>query len=106
MPSSALDGLTTITSDFITVHRDGVLVAFLEYDWVQDRAYMLRADRGEPTEGEEGETLYVSNIVVNAPDPRLIWALRKRLPPHRYIVGLDAQYNLHSPKGLPDGFLS
>ena len=94
--------LEVLSGEFVKVVRNGQVVAFLEYDWVKDAQDMLRADRGDPPLG--GDVLYISNLRVTQPDHTLIWELRRRLPPHRWIVGLDEGWMLHAPKGVPDGF--
>ena len=94
--------IPVISGDFIKIESDGEVIAFLEYDWVRDAQDMLRADRGETPLG--GDVLYVSNIRVTRRDPKLIWELHRQLPPHQWIVGLDEQWNVHAPKGLPDAF--
>ena len=93
-----------ISGNYVKLEEGGEIVAFVEYDWVKDTQDMLRADRGEHPEG--GPVLYLSNLRIAPHRPDLIWKLKRKLPKAKWIVGMQEDYTVVSPRGVPDDFVA
>ena len=102
MPS-LLDKLDIATGHTITVQNEfGHITAVLSYVWVKDFNDMIAADAGFTPEG--GNVLYICNVFTEPGNKMALWELRKKLPKHRWIVGLTEDFKVKAPKGVPESF--
>ena len=77
------------------VSRGGQVQGFVTWAWIRRQEDIASWFLELPT---TGPVLFVVDVVATAPG--VLWALKRRLPTHRWLAGLH-ENRVHAPKGWP-----
>ena len=81
--------------EIVMIQKEGQVVAFCDWSWIDKPEDVQLVNRGEYT---TGRILHIINLVCTRPG--LIWMIKEALPDHLWISG-ERNHVFHAPKGLP-----